>query len=364
MSSIDYTAIRAKARAEVDDELGEIIDPRERRMLAEEIRDQAYMEMSMLRDERQQLVAAAALYEYAPDLHEKFGIGRTHLRRLTMTFLHKDLDREQQINPPRWPAAPEIEWRQAGRPETIRPLSGRVEAARKAGLPHPKDVVDQAAAICARYEEAAARRRAAISHLGEAGEELRTAGGRVDVGRLERPDFATIREQARTAMLDELAAVDGSSEERLRSAAEAVDYWEDAASELLPKRDAAMFTLAFYTTAHGVYYSAGINRNAFNRALARALGLPGVPDLPKRDRQPAAARTAGVRFVKNADIKLPEIAQEYEAAKARQAAAIQVRNELIPVLAAEDWTAPQIAEAIDRDGKIVRRLLAAAAEDA
>ncbi|MGC4950961.1 hypothetical protein ACLQ2N_32815 [Streptomyces sp. DT224] len=342
MSSIDYTAIRTKARAEVDDELGKIIDPRERRALAEEIRDQAHMELSMLRDERQQLVAAAALYEPAPDLHEKFGISRTHLRRLTMGLLHNDLDREQQINPPPWP-----------------PLSERAEAARNAGLPHPKDAVDQATAISARYEEAAARRRAAKEHLGEAGEELRAAIGRVDVGQLERPDFATIREQARTAMLDELAAVDGSPEERLRLAAEAVDHWEEQLNRLLPERDAAMCSLAFYATAKGVYYSAGINRNACNRILARVLGVPDIADIPKRDMQPAAARAAGVRFVKKAGTKLPKIALEYEAAKARHDAALQVRRELILVMGAEPygWEAPQIAEVIDRDPKVVRRVL-------
>lgn len=345
MSSIDFTKIRTEARAEVDTELAKVSDPRERRTLAEEIRDQAFMEMSMLKEERQQLVASAALYEYAPDLHEKFGIARTHLRRLTMTLLHDDLDRDEQINPPRWPA-------------------DRAKAAQQAGLPHHKDVVQQAAAICARYEEAAARRSAAIAHLEDAGEVLRTAGGRVHVDPMERPDFPAIREEARKAMLDELAAVDGGPEDRLRLAAEAVDVWEEKVAELLPKRDAAMCTLAFYTTAQGVYYSAGINRNACNRVLARVLKVPGVADLPKRDKQPAAARAAGVRFVKNAERKLPKIAQEYEAARARHAAAIQVRNRMIPVMNADPygWGPLRIAEAIDRDDKIVRRVLAVSEE--
>lgn len=342
MSSTDYTKIRTEARAEVDAELAEVTDPRERLTLAEEIRDQAFMEMSMLKEERQQLVASAALYEYAPDLHQKFGIARTHLRRLTMTLLHDNLDREEQINPPSWPA-------------------DRAEAARNAGLPHHKNVVQKAAAICARYEGAAARRSAAIAHLEDAGEVLRTAGGRVHVDPMERPDFATIREEARKAMVDELTAVDAPPEDRLRRAAEAVDLWEEKVAELLPKRDAAMCTLAFYTTAPGVYYSAGINRNACNRVLARILNVPSVADLPKRDKQPAAARAAGVPFVKNAERKLPKIAREYEAAKARQAAAIQVRNELIPVMNAEPygWGPLRIAEAIDRDDKIVRRILPA-----
>ncbi|MBV1940840.1 hypothetical protein KUF83_30360 [Streptomyces sp. BV286] len=341
MSSTDYDKLRADAKAEVNDELGKVKDPAQRREVAEEIRDQAYMELSMLKAERQRLIAAAALYEYEPQLHEKFGIGRTQVKRLAMDALTGGLDgRDGWINPPSWPA-------------------NRAEAARKAGVPHPKNATSRAVKIAARYEAAEARRDTALAHLEDVYEELRTVGGRSNVPALARPDFAAIRDQARRGVLEEFAKVAVSDEARLRLVGEFVDQEEEKVADLLPKRDAAVCSLAFYTTARGVYYSAGISRNAMNRILARALGLPRDAKLPDRTKQPAAARAAGVRFVKNAEQQLPDIATEYEAAKARQAAAIEIRDTAIRVMHAAPygWTPPQIAEAIDRDPKVVRRVV-------
>ncbi|MFC8640078.1 hypothetical protein ACFUC2_04880 [[Kitasatospora] papulosa] len=338
--STDYDKIRADAEAEVSAELAQVKDPRERRAVAEEIRDQAYMELSMLKEERQQLIASAALYEYTPGMYKDFGIAPTHLRRLVVGFLRGGLNSDQQANPPSWPAY-------------------RAHAARAAGIPHPKNVRKLAEEIAARYEGAEARRNAAITQLESAEEMLRTAGGRVRVAALDRPDFDAVRAKARQEVEEEFAELDATDEARLRRAAEVVDDAEEKVAELLPKRDAAMCSLAFYTTARGIYYSAGINRTAANRVMARLLKVPSIADIPKRDKQPAAARAAGVRFVNNAERKLPQIALEYEAAKARQAAATKVRNELIPVMAAapHNWPVDRIAEAIDRDPKIVRRIL-------
>ncbi|MGW0757119.1 hypothetical protein ACWD1Y_11625 [Streptomyces sp. NPDC002814] len=339
--SIDYDKLRADAEAQVADELAEIKDPFERRSLAEEIRDQAHMELSLLADERKQLIASAALYEPRDTLHAQLGISRLQMRRLAMDVLLGGLgDRERHMSPPRWPG-------------------DRAQAARDAGVPHPENVVEEAVKIAARYEAAEARRNAAVAHLEDAYEAVRTAGGRFHVGPLERPDFATIRQNARTSIVKRFARLEVSAEELLRRAAEAVDRQEEQLAELLPQRDAAACSLAFYTTARGVYFSAGITRTAFNRVLARALKLPRDAELPKRADQPAAARAARVKFIKNADRKLPEIAKEYEAAKARQAAAIEIRDEAIRTMAGAGygWTPPQIAEAIDRDPKVVRRVL-------
>ncbi|MFJ5142994.1 hypothetical protein [Streptomyces sp. NPDC088707] len=344
MSSIDYDALRAAAEAEVSEELAKVTDPHERRALAEEIRDQAHMELSLLKAERQQLIAAAAWYEYHPHLHEEFGIGRLSLRRLAMAELLGGFeDREDVLNPPRWP-------------------EDRVKAARKAGIPQPPaDVIAQAAQVAARYEAAEARRDAAVAQLEDTYDAVRTAGGRVTVSALERPDFEAIRQAARTELAEEFDRLDASDEERLRRAADAVDQAEETMAKLLPKRDAAVSSLSAYTTARGVYYSAGVNRNSHTRILARALGLPRDSDPPKRAELPAAARAARVKFIKNADKQLPKIAQEYEAAKARQAAAIEIRNEMIGIMhgAPHEWTRSQIAEAIDRDPKIVARVVAA-----
>ncbi|MFF0754346.1 hypothetical protein [Streptomyces sp. NPDC004267] len=342
MSSIDYDKICADAEAEVADELDGVTDPQERRAYAEEIRDQAYMEISLLADERRQLFAAAALYEYFPQMHELFGISRSHLRRLTMYYLRGGLSREEQHNPPRWPA-------------------DRAQAARDAGLPHRENAVEEATKIAVRYKSADARRSAALAYLEDAEEAIRVAGGRrIVVDKLERPDFEAIRTAARNELAKEFADLDVSDEERLRLAADAVDQAEEIMAELLPKRDAAVASLSFYTTARGVYYSAGVLRNSVTRILARALGLPRGAEPPKRAEQPDAARAARVRFIKDADRQLPKIATEYEAAKARHAAAIEIRNAMILVMhgAPHGWTRSQIAEAIDRDPKVVARVVA------
>lgn len=342
MSSIDYDEIRAEARAQVDAELAEITDPRQRREVAEEIREQAFLELSLLKEERQQLVASAAFYESHPLLYMDFGMAYTHLRRLAMGVLCSGLTPEEQLNPPPWP-------------------DDRAKAARQAGIPRHRDVVKKAAAVCARYEAAVARRSAAIDYLEATEEVLRTAGGgRIHVKPLVRRNFDDVREQARAEIIEEFAEPDPTPEARLRRAAQVVDLWEREADRLLLMRDAAIASLAFYTTARGVYYAADISRNAYNKVLARALGLR-VAELPKRDQQPAAAHAAGVKFVMNAERKLPRRAKRYEGARARHSAAIQIRKEAIREMAERwGWTTPRIAEAIDRDPKAVRYALDAA----
>ncbi|MFD9248298.1 hypothetical protein [Streptomyces bottropensis] len=342
MSSTDYDKLRADAEEQVANELAEITDPFERRRLAEEIRDQAHMELSLLSEERKQLIASAALYEPQDLLYRRFGISRLQMRRLAMDVLLGGLgDRDDWVIPPRYPA-------------------DREQAALDAGVPHPDNVVDEAAKIAARYEAAEARRGAAIAHLEDAYEEARTAGGRYNVGAVDRPDFDAIRQAAREEVTKEFEALTLSDEERLRRAAEVVDREEETITDLLPKRDAAVSSLAFYTTARGVYFSAGVNRNACNRILVRALKLPRDSEPPKRADQPAAARAARVKFVKNAERTLPEIAKEYEAAKARQAAATKIRDAAILTMHAAPygWSRGQIAEAIDRDEKVVSRVIA------
>ncbi|MET8405905.1 hypothetical protein [Streptomyces sp900116325] len=127
---------------------------------------------------------------------------------------------------------------------------------------------------------------------------MRLAGGRVRVGALERPDFDEVRRNAEAEIRAEFATLAVAPDERLRLAAEAVDQAEEEKAALLPERDEALNSLAFYTTARGVYLSAGITRRGLLRVQQRALGLPRDANMPPRPEQPAAARAAGVRFVK------------------------------------------------------------------
>lgn len=340
--TIDYVEIRTRAEAEVTFELAETIDPFEQRSAAREIRARARKELFSLKKERQQLIAAAALYYFRSDLHEEFGISRLHMRRLAVLLVLGLESREDRIVPPPWPA-------------------DRVEAARAAGIRRTRNAVTKAAEIAARYEYVKARRVAADAHLESAKEMVRTVGGRFVVEPLERPDFDAIRETARQQVVgsEGLSGAVGP-EERLRLAADIVDLADEEASGLLRGRNSALNTLAFYSTARGVYLSAGLTRQGMLRVMAQALRLPRFSKLPARAAQPAAARAAGVWAVPNAAAELPRLAKAYEAALARRSVAIEIRDAAVLELysAPHNWNRARLAEAINRDQKIVARVVA------
>ncbi|MFD7764151.1 hypothetical protein [Streptomyces microflavus] len=336
-STVDYDKLRTDAAAEVENELSGITDPFERRSHAEELRDQANMEIASLKDERDQLIAAAALYEPTDKLYEHFGIGYAHMKRIAGAAL--GLGHELRSVAP-WPTDP-------------------AQAAREARIPRPDNLMDQAVAVAMRYEATEARRDAAVAHLAAARQAVLTAGGRTKVAPLVRPDFDIVRQNAANEIRAQFATLAVAPEERLRLAAEAVDQAEQEKANLLPERDEAVNSLAFYTTARGIYLSAGVSRQGFVRIQRRALGLPRDAKLPPRPQQPELARAAGVPLVKNAAEDLPEIAAAYEAAEARHSAALEIRDAAVRVLAAEpyNWTLTRVAECIDRDVTVVHRIM-------
>ncbi|MER7761531.1 hypothetical protein [Streptomyces sp. NPDC097619] len=340
MSSTDFDKIRADATAEVERELQGVDDPFQRRVNAEELRSQANMEMAALRPERDRLLAAAALYRYERGIPARFGITNLQLRRITAAALGtlEDVD-----NPPPYPL----------------PML-RTTVAEKAGLPNPDDLMDQAVDVAVRYEAAEARRDAALHHVDAAHEAVRTAGGRVKVGPVERPDFDRVRQDAADAVREYFDRLDVPLEEKLRQAAAVADQAEEELAALLPERDEALLSLAFYTTARGIYESAGISRPGVTRVQQKALGLPRDANVPVRAKQPDAARAAGVPFLKDAASELPAAARACEAARARQSAAIEIRDSIVRQLAAapHNWSIERLAVAIDRDNAIIRRALA------
>ncbi|WP_326828071.1 MULTISPECIES: hypothetical protein [unclassified Streptomyces] len=87
------------------------------------------------------------------------------------------------------------------------------------------------------------------------------------------------------------------------------------------------------------------------RVQQRTLGLARDAKMPPRPEQPAEARAAAVRFVKDAAEELPQIAAAYEAAEARHSVAVEIRD------AAIDWTLTRIAEFIDRDVSVIHRIV-------
>ncbi|MFD4933356.1 hypothetical protein [Streptomyces virginiae] len=339
MSSTDYDTVRADAAAEVENELQGIEDPFERRTAAEELRDQASMELSVLKPERDQLLAAAALADgkVTPALASSLGVAYNYAAKIARAHHGAALPLHA-----RWWSASNLAAARAASSQWSEP-----------------DIHDRAINVATRYEAAEARRDAALAHLEAAHEAVRTAGGRMKVGALERPDFEQVRAKAVEEIRKEFATLAVAPEERLRLAADAADQADEEEAALLPERDEALNSLAFYTTARGVYESGGVSRTGMLRAQQRALGLPRDAKVPTRAEQPAAARAAGVKYIKEAAEELPDIARAMAAAKARKSAAIEIRNAAILALtfAPYSWSVEQLAEAIDRDPKIIRRVL-------
>ncbi|MGW7090037.1 hypothetical protein ACWGH2_42010 [Streptomyces sp. NPDC054871] len=340
-STSNYGKLRADAAAEVERELAKIGDPFRRRTHAEELRDQAYMEVASLRSEREQLLAAVALADGRVTKQTSDMLGMAFSFAVKVAAAHNSVGLEAGR---RWTTPEGLE-----NARQRSPYRGQ----------DPADVRAQARTVGRQFQAADARHEAALTHLEAAHEAVRTAGGRVRVGALERPDFAEIRRTATEEIRAEFATLAVAPEERLRLAAEAVDQAEEEKAALLPERDEAVSSLAFYTTARAVYASAGLSRNGMKRVLERALGLPREANLPPRPEQPTAARDAGVPFLKGAAEELPQIAAVYEAAYARHAAAVEIRDAAILVLNAApyEWGYTRIAEHIGRDPSVVHRVV-------
>ncbi|WP_143661272.1 hypothetical protein [Streptomyces pseudogriseolus] len=343
MLSTDYDRLRTTAATEVDGELAAIADPFERRARATEIRNQANSELALLKPERDQLLAAAALADgrVSKELADACSMAYSYAQKVADHHNGAHLPKGR-----RWNGTASLEQARANNPAHAQP-----------------DIHDQAVQVARRYETARARRDAAFAHMGPAHEAVRTAGGRVHATTPPAPDFTAIRDQAAAELRNEFADLDLPPEELLARTVEAVEQAEDEMSLLLPERDQALASLACYTTARAVYEAAGISRQGMKRVLERALGVPRGVALPPRREQPAAARAAGIDYNPDAAEQLPQIAAAYEAASARRHAAIALRTAAMRTLHAEPYGWPQtrLAEVIGRDVAAVNRALNAAA---
>jgi DNA-binding MarR family transcriptional regulator len=345
-STTDYDQLRAEAAAAVNRELDAIEDPFARRARAQEIHEQATMELAVLLPDRDQLLAAAALADgrVTKQLSDALGMSYSRAEKTARRILAEGLPRRSR-------------WNTQTNLPAVRKKFADV-------LPIGPDTRQQAAEVARAYETAEARQAAAHARIEAAHEAVMTAGGRRKTGPINRPDFDTIRKEARDDVREEFAKLAAGPTDRLRRAAEEVNQAEEAMAALKPERDRALASLAFYTTARGVYFSAGLTRQGYQRVLETALGLPRGHKLPPRPEQPAAARAAGVPYLKDAAKELPQIAAAYEEARARRHAATEIRNAIVRALHAEPHQRAQsdIARAIDRDPSVVKRILDSAEE--
>lgn len=343
MLTTDYDRLRTTAATDVDRELAKVTDPFERRARAAEIRDQANAELALLKPERDQLLAAAALADgrVSKELADACSMAYFYAQRVAAQHNGAHLPEGR-----RWTGTAGLQQARAHNPAHAQP-----------------DIHDQAVQVARRYETAKARRDAALPHLEAAHEAVRTAGGRVRATTPTPPDFTAVRDQAAAELRNEFADLNLPPEELLARAVDAVEQAEDEVNLLLPERDQALTALACYTTARAVYHAAGLSRQGMKRVLERTLGVPRGAALPPRDEQPAAARAAGIDYNPEAAEQLPQIAAAYEAAAARRQTAIALRTAAMRTLHAEPygWTQTRLAEAIGRDVAAVNRALNATA---
>ncbi|MEU9925100.1 hypothetical protein AB0H51_28095 [Streptomyces griseoluteus] len=346
MNPIDYDQLRTTVEREVTDELAKVTDPHQRRARAEEIRDQAYQEITALKPARDELVVAAALADgrATKELADSAGIAFAYAQNLVRAYRLAHLPAGR-----RWARYAALE-----------------ELRARNTLHREPDIHARATRAAREYETARARRRAALRHIDVAHEAVLTAGGRIHVDLRDTIDFAEVRREAAEdlrAEFAEFAVLNVSPEERLRWAADAVDQAESEMELLQPERDQALASLFFYTTARAPYQAAGLSRQGMRLRLERALGLPRGAKLPPREQQPTAARAAGVPFVEDAATELPQIAELYEAAAERRDAAMEIRAAALRTLAADPyaWTQTKLAEFIGRDVAVVNRAVNAPA---
>lgn len=339
LNAIDYDAVRTAAAQDVRETLQQIADPKARREAADEIRETAFLSMATIRPERDELIAAYALHH--PDdrdaLARAFGLVRSTLRRVQVEALGQT-------------------WGVAG--TALPPKADRPRAAENAGLLCTEETGPKALDLAVRYQESSARWMEALTQIGHADAAVIAASGRRVVPKLERPDFAAIREQAARQVNDEFATI-SRPDERLERAAEIVNEAQDEMDSLIDDRDAAIASLTCYTTARGINLSAGLSRTGVLRVMQKALKLDRDAGLPAREQLAAAGKDAGVPVVPDAHEVLPRIAREYETNRALRDAAMPIRNATIPVMAAApyEWAHQRIADELGVPAPYVTRVV-------
>ncbi|MEU3501577.1 hypothetical protein ABZ726_12645, partial [Streptomyces hundungensis] len=145
ITQIDFDAERAAAADEITAQLASIADPRARLRSADEMREQALLEMATLRLERDELIANVALLAPRPALHKYFGISDIALRWIVAEALGEPRDRIG------YPAA---------LPEDP------AKAAQDAGIHRIRNAAKKAVETAVAFERAEARRAAALHHIG------------------------------------------------------------------------------------------------------------------------------------------------------------------------------------------------------
>ncbi|MFF4188184.1 hypothetical protein ACFYZ9_33815 [Streptomyces sp. NPDC001691] len=333
---IDFDAERTAAADEITAQLANITDPRARLRSADEMREQALLEMATLRPERDELIANVALLNPHPALHKYFGISDIALRAIVAEALGEPRGRS------RYPAA---------LPEDP------AKAAQDAGIRRIRNAAKKAVETAVAFEKAEARRAAALHHIGLARAAL--IGDRTNVGRLERPDFDAIRAAAADEVTKEFSLLAVGPVDRLLRAADIVNDAQAELDGLSIERDQCIASLMCYTTARGINISAGLQRTAVQRIMTKALGLPRDAKLPTREELPAAGRAADVPLIEDAHTRLPSIVREYERYRARKDTATPIRNAAILAVAEEPhgWTHEKIGPAIGRDPSLVSRII-------
>uniref|UniRef100_UPI003F492C87 hypothetical protein n=1 Tax=Streptomyces sp. CA-136453 TaxID=3240050 RepID=UPI003F492C87 len=140
---------------------------------------------------------------------------------------------------------------------------------------------------------------------------------------LERPDFTATREAAAARIKAELDAIT-SREARRTRAAELHQQITDELTIVRAERDRLMVSLAIYQRPADLPATAGCAKRTLLAAMRSALAIPEGKPTPPAAQRAALAKKLGVPYVKNAAVKLPEVALKHEALVAQRTVALGV----------------------------------------
>ncbi|MFI8265332.1 hypothetical protein [Streptomyces sp. NPDC085665] len=306
----NFDEIRRLAADALTSELTAIKSMRERRAKAADLYQQLLNQLAVLRTERDRLMVSLAVYERPRAVHEAAGCSTYAQLKAVRAALGIDENA---------PTPSAKDWADLGR---------------AAGVPHVKDAAAKLPNVAIQHEQLDARRVVV--------RDLLFPGDRVA---LERPDFKTIKTDAIKAVEEELQAIVDPAERLV--AASRISQDADAAHALAAKeRDRCALSLEFFTRARAVDKSMGVARNAFDELRRSALGLDRKKGLlPAEEHKKAAAEAADIEFVEDAAQRLPDVARQAAAARARHLKAAAIRNETAAALEGKPgWDMRKIAD--------------------
>ncbi|MFG3132958.1 hypothetical protein ACGFZU_35320 [Streptomyces tendae] len=306
----DFAQIRQQAADTLKTELEAIPALRERRARAHELYRQISDNLAVVRPERDRLMVSLVLYQRPRAVFEAADSSEGVQRRTVRAALGLG---DNDLFPPA------REW---------------ADLARAAGVPFVPDAADKLLKVATEHATLVGRRRAVRQIL--------FPGDRI---KLERLDAKTIKDDVEAAARAELEAIKDPAA-RMKAAADMARAADANHVVVAAERDRCALSLEFYTRARAVHTAMGVRKNAWDELRRVALGRDRKTGaLPAEEEKQLLAEAAEIDFVEDAAERLPGLAREAAAARARHLTAAAIRNQAAAELDGKPgWPMRKIAD--------------------